>query len=374
MPSTDVALARYFAALPDPRIDRTKKHLLVDIVVITLCAVMAGADSWEEIAAFGRIKEAWLRRFLKLPHGIPSHDTFYRLFAALEPRAFQDCFGQWITALSEVAGLKTIAVDGKAVRAARQATASGCLHLVNAWATQNHLILAQQAVATGSSEATALPDLLRVLDLKGALVSLDAGGCHQDIAQQIREQKGHYLLAVKKNQPTLHAVLEALFDPVRDGETPVQPVTQHSQTEEGHGRQEERYVTAMARPTGLPDGWPDVAAAVMVVRDRVAGTKRSCEAHYYLTSLKGTAKTLGVLIRGHWQIENGLHWVLDVAFREDQQRTQAGHAGANLGWVRRVALSLLKQAKATGSVKGKRLRAGWDDGFLLQALQGIPGN
>lgn len=374
MPTTDVALARYFAALPDPRIDRTKKHLLVDIVVITICAVIAGADSWEEIAEFGQSKEAWLRRFLKLPEGIPSHDTFYRVFAALEPRAFQDCFGQWITAVSKVTGLKTIAVDGKAVRAARQATASGCLHLVNAWATQNHLILAQTAVASGSSEATALPELLRVLDLQGALVSLDAGGCHQEIAQQIRDQHGHYLLAVKRNQPKLYAALEALFDPVRDGEQPVQPVTQHSQVAESHGRQEERYVTAMARPPGLPVGWPDVAAAVMVVRDRVAGSKRSCEAHYYLTSLKGTAKTLGTLIRGHWQIENGLHWVLDVAFREDQQRTQVGHAGANLGWVRRVALSLLKQATAKGSVKGKRLRAGWDDDFLLQVLQGIPGN
>jgi predicted transposase YbfD/YdcC len=374
MPTTDVALARYFAALPDPRIDRTKKHLLVDIVVITICAVIAGADSWEEIAAFGQSKEAWLRRFLTLPEGIPSHDTFYRVFAALEPRAFQDCFGQWITAVSKVTGLKTIAVDGKAVRAARHATASGCLHLVNAWATQNHLILAQTAVATGSSEATALPELLRVLDLKGALVSLDAGGCHQEIAQQIRDQQGHYLLAVKRNQPKLYAAVEALFDPVRDGAPPVQPVTQHSQVAESHGRQEERYVTAMARPPGLPTGWPDVAAAVMVVRDRVAGTQRSCAAHYYLTSLKGTAKTLGTLIRGHWQIENGLHWVLDVAFREDQQRTQVGHAGANLSWVRRVALSLLKQAQAKGSVKGKRLRAGWDDDFLLQVLQGIPGN
>jgi predicted transposase YbfD/YdcC len=374
MPSTDVALARYFAALPDPRIDRTKKHRLVDIVMIALCAVIAGADSWEDIADFGHSKQDWLKRFLKLPHGIPSHDTFYRVFAALDPRAFQDCFGKWITALSEATGLRTIAVDGKAVRAARPATARGCLHLVNAWATQNHLVLAQTAVAAGSSEVTALPELLRVLDLKGALVSMDAGGCHQNLARQIRTQQGHYLLAVKKNQPTLHAVLEALFDPVRDGAAPVQPVTQHQQTEDRHGRHEERYVTAMARPPGLPDGWPDVAAAVMVVRDRIAGTKRSCEAHYYLTSLKGTAKTLGKLIRGHWQIENGLHWVLDVAFREDQQRTHAGHAGANLGWVRRVAATLLKQTTAAGSVRNKRLRAGWDTDFLLQVLQGNPGN
>ena len=304
MPSPDVALARYFAALPDPRVERTKKHQLVDIIMIALCAVIAGADSWEDIADFGRSRKDWLQRFLTLANGIPSHDTFYRVFAALDPRAFQDCFGQWITALSEAAGLKTIAVDGKAVRAARHATAKGCLYLVNAWATQNHLILAQQAVAPGSSEVTALPELLRVLDLQGALVSLDAGGCHQDVAQQIRDQKGHYLLAVKKNQPTLHAALEALFDPVRDGEKPVQPVTQHSQTEDRHGRHEERYVTAMARPPGLPDGWPDVGAALMVVRDRTAGRNNSCQVHYYLTSLKGTAKTLGKLIRGHWQIEN----------------------------------------------------------------------
>jgi predicted transposase YbfD/YdcC len=369
MPSQDAAFIRFFADLPDPRIDRTKKHRLVDILVIALCAVLGGADTWEEVEQFGRAKAAWLRRFLALPNGIPSHDTFYRVFAALDPHAFGDCFARWMAAACAATGLRHIAVDGKAVRGTPKATASGCLHLVSAWASANHLTLGQESVAEGSNEVAAIPALLRALDLAGALVTIDAAGCQTDIAAQIRRQEGHYLLAVKANQPSLHEAVQGLFARALDQD--FAGADTHATVEDGHGRQEERYVTVLPDPPGLPAGWPDVAAVVQVTRQRTAGGPTSCETSYYLSSLGGTAAELGRLIRDHWAIENGLHWVLDVAFREDERGTQAGHAGENLARLRRVATSLLKTVTAKGSIKGRRLRAGWDEDFLLTVLQGI---
>ncbi len=371
MPKQDVSIARYFAGLPDPRIDRTKKHSLGDILVVALCAVIAGADSWEEVEAFGEAKADWLKRFLALPNGIPSHDTFGRVFARLDPQAFGRCVAEWMAGVCEAAGLRHIAIDGKAVRSAPRNTFSGCLHLVSAWAAENRLILGQQAVADGSHEIAAIPELLKVLELKGALVTIDAAGCQKEIARQVRERGGDYLLAVKGNQPALHDAVYAVFD--RACETDFAGVKHdgHEQAEDGHGRHEERYVTVIYDPQGLPPGWPDVAAVVLVGREREVDGKRSDTAHYYITSLQGTAAELGNLIRRHWSIENELHWCLDVAFREDGQKTAAGHAGANLGLVRRVAASLLKQDPEKGSIKRKRLTAALDEGYLTQVLQGF---
>jgi predicted transposase YbfD/YdcC len=366
-----IAFADYFADLPDPRVDRTKKHLLSDILVIAVCAVIAGADTFEEIETFGKAKHAWLKRFLALPNGIPSHDTFNRVFAALDRKAFAACFARWMAALCEAVGLRSIAIDGKAVRSAPRDTFSGCLHLVSAWAVENHLILGQEAVADGSHEIAAIPELLRVLDLKGALVTIDAAGCQGAIARQIRAQQGHYLLAVKGNQPGLHAAVQAVFDRACEADFAGVRYDTHAQVEDGHGRHEERYVTVIYDPEGLPPDWPDVAAVVLVGRERDVGGQNTSTAHYYLTSYRGRASVLGRHIRGHWGIENGLHWVLDVAFREDANRTRARNAGANLGQVRRVAASLLKQAPARGSIKAKRLNAALDDSYLLQVLQGF---
>jgi predicted transposase YbfD/YdcC len=368
MPKQDVSIARYFADLPDPRIDRTKKHSLTDILVIALCAVVCGADSWEEVEAFGEAKKGWLKGFLALPNGIPSHDTFYRVFARLDPQKFGECVGGWMAGACEAAGLRHIAVDGKAVRSAPGNTFSGCLHLVSAWAAENRLILGQRAVAAGSHETAAVPELLKVLDLSGALVTLDAAGCQKEIAKQIRAAGGDYLLAVKGNQPTLHGAVSAVFERACEAEFAGVEHDGHVAVEDGHGRHEERYVTAIYGPEGLPPEWPDVAAVVVVGREREVGGVNASTAHYYVTSLRGTAAELGRLIRRHWAVENELHWCLDVAFREDDQRT-AGQAGANLGLVRRVAASLLKQSPEKGSIKAKRLRAGWDDGFRLQVLQ-----
>jgi predicted transposase YbfD/YdcC len=374
MPTQEVALTHYFADLTDPRLDRTTKHLLLDILAITLCATIAGADTWEEVERFGKAKRDWLQRFLQLPNGIPSHDTLNRVFAALDPKAFADSVGRWMAAVCAAAGLKQVAIDGKAARRAPRNTFSGCLHLVSAWATANRLILGQEAVAERSNEIAAIPELLRVLELKGALVTIDAAGTQVEIAKQIREQGGDYLLAVKGNQPTLQAAVQAVFDQACIADFAGVSYDMHATTESGHGRQEERYVTVIYEPAGLPPEWPDVAAVVLVGRERTVQGKNASTSHYYVTSRRGKARRLGEAIRGHWGIENGLHWVLDVAFGEDGNSTRAGHGGANLGLVRRLALSLLKQDPAKGSIKAKRLSAALDDNYLLRILQGIPEN
>jgi predicted transposase YbfD/YdcC len=371
MPKHDVSIARYFADLPDPRIDRTKKHALADILVIALAATIAGADSWDEVERFGIAKRDWLQGFLALPNGIPSHDTFYRVFARLDPQKFGACVAAWMAAVGEAAGLRHVAVDGKAVRAAPRDTFTGCLHLVSAWAAENRLILGQQAVADGSHEIAALPELLRALDLHGALVTIDAAGCQKEVAQQVRDQGGDYLLAVKGNQPALHAAVLAAFGRALEADFRGHDHDADESVTAGHGRHEERVVTVLYDPAGVPADWPDVAAVVLVARGREVNGARTDAAHYYVTSLRGTAAELGALIRRHWAVENELHWTLDVAFREDANKTAAGHAGANLGLVRRVAVSLLKQDPATGSIKAKRLSAALDEAYLTKVLHGF---
>jgi predicted transposase YbfD/YdcC len=367
--SSEISFARYFADLPDPRVERTRWHRLDDILVITLCAVICGADGFEEIERFGKARHDWLKRFLALPKGIPSHDTFNRVLAALDRKKFAECFTRWMTDLCERTGLRTIAVDGKSCRAAAADTFSGCLHLVSAWAVENNLILGQVAVADGSNEIAAIPELLKVLDLKGALVTIDAAGCQTEIVEQIREQGGDYLVAVKGNQPTLQQAVHAVFD--RAGETEFSGCRMAATVEDGHGRHEERYITVIQNPEGLPGEWADVGAVVMVGREREVKGKNASTAHYYITSLRGTAKKLAGYVRGHWGVENGLHWCLDVSFGEDANRTRDRNAGANLGVVRRVAASLLKQDKSRGSIKAKRFGAALDEKYLERILQGF---
>ena len=372
MPDQELAFARYFADLPDPRADRTKKHSLHDILGVTLCAVICGADSFEGIERFGTARQDWLKRFLTLPNGIPSHDTFNRVLAALDRKVFAACFGKWMADLNTATGLKAIAIDGKACRAAPGDTFSGCLHLVSAWATENGLILGQEAVADGGHEITTIPTLLKALDLKGAVVTIDAAGCQKAIVEQIRQQGGDYLVTVKGNQPTLHRAVAAAFE--KGGETGWAGCDTSASVEDGHGRHEERYVTVIRDPDGLPVGWKDVGAVVVVGRERAVAGANASTWHYYLTSLRGTAAELGGYVRGHWGVENGLHWCLDIAFREDENRTRGTNAGANLGVVRRVAASLLKQDKDKGSIKAKRLNAAWNSEYLEQVLQGFKAN
>jgi predicted transposase YbfD/YdcC len=367
-----LAITDVFADLTDPRLDRNRLHLLTDILTIALCAVLCGANTWEQIAAFGAAKGDWFVGFLALPNGIPSHDTFYRVLTAPDPGAFAERFGRWMAAACQATGLIPIAIDGKSARRARRNTATGCLHLVGAWAAENRLTLGQVAVADGSNEVAAIPELLRTLELAGALVTIDAAGCQTENARIIREGGGHYLLAAKGNQPALEAAVRAVFDRACAAEFEGVRHDSHASVEDGHGRHEERYVTVIYDPVGVPADWPDVAAVVLAARERRVGDRTESTAHYYLTSYAGTAAEIAGFVRGHWGIDNGLHWVLDVAFREDESRTRGGHAGANLGLRRRVAVSLPKRAADKGGIETKRLRAGWDQEFLLRVLQGIP--
>lgn len=368
-------LTAVFAELPDPRRETANKlHRLTDILTIAACAVMGGAETWEAIAEYGRTKEPFFRRFLPLENGIPSPDTFERVFAKLAPGAFAQAFGRWMAAACEATGLVPVAVDGKSARAAKRNTATGCLHVVTAWATENRLVLGTASVPDGSNEVAAIPELLRTLDLAGAIVTIDAAGCQVENARIIREQEGHYLLAVKDNQPTLRAAAEEVIDRACEADFTGVRCDGHESVEDGHGRHEERYVTVVYDPEGLPSEWPDVAAVVQVNREREIDGKRTETSHYYITSHEGTADDFGRWVRGHWDIENGLHWVLDVVFREDRSRIRAANAGTNLALIRRVAVSLLRRAPGKGSGVTKRLKAGWDDDYLLQVLQGISAN
>jgi predicted transposase YbfD/YdcC len=370
---TPLPLTAVFDDLPDPRRDtKNKLHRLTDILTIATCAVLGGAESWEAIAEDGRTKADFFRRSLPLDNGVPSPDTFERVFAKLAPGAFSQAFGRWMASACQATGLAPVAIDGKSARAAKRDTATGCLHVVTARAAEGRLVLGTAAVADGSNEIAAIPELLRALDLAGAIVTIDAAGCQVENARIIREKKGHYLLTVKDNQPTLRAAVEAVFDRACEADFVGARTDGHEEVDDGHGRHEERYVTVVYEPTGLPVDWPDMAAVVLVNREREVGGERTTTSHYYISSHAGTAAEFARGVRGHWDIENGLHWVLDVVFREDRSRVREGNAGTNLAMIRRVAASLLSRAPGKGSGVTKRLKAGWDESYLLQVLQGIP--
>jgi predicted transposase YbfD/YdcC len=364
-------IAHHFAALPDPRHPAFRDHhLLGDILVIGLSAVLAGAESWDGIAAFGLAKEDWLRSLgLALPNGVPSHDTFNRVFAALDPRAFQAAFTGWINSIIAALGFCHIPIDGKALRGAR-GPGGTCLRLVSAWAARQRLTLAQVAVAEGGNEVTALPELLRLLDLHGALVSIDAAGCQKDIAAQVRSAGGDYLLAVKENQPTLYGDVQECFARAHEGGFAGPGCDSFVTREAGHGRQEERRTFVLYEPAGLSTQgeWADLHAVVQVIRTRRAGGEETDEVSYYISSSAAPAAALAEGVRGHWGIENGQHWCLDVLFGEDRCRARQGNAAVNLAWLRRMALSLLRQDDSKGSIPTKRLRAALDDDFRRHLL------
>jgi predicted transposase YbfD/YdcC len=364
-------IAHHFAAVADPRHPAFQDyHRLGDILVIALCAALSGARSWDAIARFGHSKETWLRSIgLTLPHGPPSHDTFNRVFAALDPLAFQHCFTNWINAVCDTLGFVHIPVDGKVVRGSRGPDGTA-LHLVSAWAAEQRLSLAQVAVGDGGNEITAIPQLLKLLDLHGSLVSIDAVGCQKAIAQQIRDGGGDYLLAVKDNQPTLHADIRAAF--ARAMATDLEGVRHELfVTEEtGHGRSEERAYVVLYEPEGLGTAreWADLQAVVWVLRTRRVGDEESVEQSYYISSSAAPAARLAEGIRAHWGIENGQHWCLDVLFGEDRCRSRQGHAAENLAWLRKMVLSLLRHDGGKDSAPTKQLRAALEDDYRLHLL------
>ena len=364
-------IAHHFANLADPRHPAFQDHhRLGDLLVIALCAVLSGARSWDAIARFGRSKETWLRSLgLTLPNGPPAHDTFNRLFAAVDPLAFQHCFTGWINAVCETLGFIHIPVDGKTLRGSRGPDGTA-LHLVSAWAAAHRLTLAQVAVADKSNEITAIPELLKLLDLQGALVSIDAIGCQKAIAQQIRDQGGDYLLAVKDNQPTLHADIQAAFEKALALELEGVRHDLFVTAETSHGRYEERVYLVLYEPKGLStaDEWTDLRTVVQVLRTRQHGDEESVEEACYISSSTASAAVLAEGIRAHWGIENGQHGCLDVLFGEDRCRSRQGNAAENLAWLRRMVLSLLRRDGGKDSAPTKQLRAALEDDYRLHLL------
>jgi predicted transposase YbfD/YdcC len=365
------SLRKHFRPLKDPRIVGRSRHLLFDIIVLAICGVIGNCDDWPDIALFAHKREAWFRRFLKLPHGVPSHDTFERVFAALEPRVFGRCCLAWLREVAGLIGVEQIAIDGKTLRGSAGA-ALGPLHLVSAWATQANLTLAQIAVDGKSNEITAIPQLLELLDLKGALVTIDAIGCQKAIAKQIVAGGGDFVLVVKGNQERLLDDIQATVAEALDGELPAGSVRQFTITEEGHGRREERSCVMVRYVAGIRDRklWPGLTTVGMVRRDRTVNGETTTEACYFIGSRRMGARRYLQALRSHWGIENNLHWQLDISFNEDASRIENRHGAANFALLRKMALSLLKRHPRKDSIARKRKRAALDTEFLAETLAG----
>jgi len=367
------ALLRLFDQVEDPRVERCKLHRLTDILVIALCAVICGADSWTEVELFGQAKFDWLRTFLELPHGIPSHDTFGRVFARLKPDQLERCFQAWMQALAETSGGRLIALDGKTIRRSfDKADGKAAIHMVSAWCQTNHLALGQLATDAKSNEITAIPQLLALLDITDAVVTIDAMGCQRAIARQIVEQEGHYVLQVKKNQDTLYDRIKETFDELTLRPIAGVPYSFYEDLDAGHGRVETRriWTTEWTDWFTQRGEWAGLRSFVCVESQRTAEGRTSTERRYYISDLAGLdARSMLDYVRGHWGIENELHWSLDVAFREDTLRNRVGHSAENLSRIRRLALNLLRRDKTCrAGIKGKRLQACLKDEYLLRIL------
>jgi predicted transposase YbfD/YdcC len=370
-------LVEALAAVPDPRRQcKDLRHPLVDVLVVGFCGVLCGCDDFVELETFGRKKEEFFRRFLKLPEGIPSHDTFRRVFQAVCPQALQRCLIGWLQGVRQavpVAGA-VIAIDGKTLRRTfDRAQGLGALHLVSAWASVNGLTLGQVAVGAKSNEITAIPQLIELLDLKDCVVTIDAAGCQKDIAAQIVAKEADYVLALKENQPALYHQVSDYFLEQLEKEGPDRKLRHHREVEEGHGRSETRetFVAPATKGMVASGAWLGLATVVLVIRRCVDhGTgKSSDEVRYFISSLPAKVKRLAGAVRQHWGIENGLHWVLDVAFNEDRMRQRDRNGIENLALLNRLAVSLLRQDKTVkAGVKCKRKAAGWDDDYLLHLL------
>jgi len=370
-------LLRIFGDVEDPRVERTKLHLLPDILAITLCVVICGADTWMEIELFGQAKIEWLRTFLALPHGIPSHDTFGRVFARLNPEQLERCFMAWMQALAQASGGRLTAIDGKTLRRSLdKANRKAAIHMVSAWCEANHLALGQLATDAKSKEITVIPKLLKMLDISDSVVTIDAMGCQKVIAQQIVEQQGHYVLQVKGNQESLHDIKKDTFDELTGRGIPGVPYSSHEEVDGGHGRVETRRIWTAEWIGWYAQraDWTGLRSFVCVESERTVDGQTSKDRRYYISDLGGVeARTMLAYVRGHWGIENRLHWSLDVTFREDTLRNRVGHSAENFSRIRRLALNLLRRDKTCKvGLKGKRLKACLKEDYLLQILsQGI---
>ena len=366
-----------FATLEDPRIERSKRHKLLDIITIAICAIICGADSWVHIEMFGRSKEEWFQTFLELPGGIPSHDTFGEVFSRLNPEQFQSCFMGWTREVAQLAPGEVVAIDGKTVRRSHDRSRNRqAIHLVSAWASANTMTLGQVKTEEKSNEITAIPRLLELLDLHGCIVTIDAMGCQREIAEQIVGSGADYVLAVKDNQGQLHDDVRDLFGGAEEFGFEGIPHDYARTLNKGHGRLETRECWAVTDPecwdylqTGKQ--WSGLKAVVKISArlETVAGA--TVQSRYYISSLDAPARKLLEAVRSHWSIENSLHWTLDVTFREDQCRVRKYHAPQNLATMRQISHNLLKnETSLKVGIQGKRLQAGWREDYLLKVLLG----
>jgi len=369
------SLAAHFAQVPDPRLERTKDHQLLDILMIAICAILCGANDWVGVATFGQARLGWFRTFLALPNGIPSHDTFGRVFARLDPAAFTQAFLEWTQAIRTVLSAEVIAIDGKTLRRSHdQGLGKGAIDMVSAWATANHLVLGQRKTAEKSNEITAIPELLRVLDVTGCIVTIDAMGCQTKIVETIVERGGDCVIAVKENQPRLYDDLQTTFRDARATHFREVAHDFHQTVEKDHGRMETRRCWTITEPRYLDyindaQAWQHLRTIVMVEAERRIGDHITVETRYFIASLENDAALALHAVRGHWGIENQVHWVLDLAFREDESRVRKDHGAENLAVLRHIALNLLKQDTTTKlGTQNKRLKAAWDQDYLLALL------
>ncbi len=370
-----LSLTVHFAQVPDPRVERTKDHQLLDILVIAICAILCGANDWVGIATFGQARLAWFRTFLDLPNGIPSHDTFGRVFARLDPVAFAQAFLNWTQAIRTVLQAEVIAIDGKTLRRSHdKGLGKGAIDMVSAWATANHLVLGQRKTAEKSNEITAIPELLGVLDVAGCIVTIDAMGCQTKIVETIVERGGDYVIAVKANQPRLYDDLQTMFRDAQASQFRDVAHDFHQTVEKNHGRLEVRRGWTIAEPSYLEylndaQAWPHLRTVVKVEAERQIGDATTVETRYFIASLENKAALALHAVRGHWGIENQVHWVLDLAFREDESRVRKDHGAENFAVLRHIALNLLKRDHTTKlGTQNKRLKAAWDQDYLRALL------
>jgi predicted transposase YbfD/YdcC len=368
------ALEEYFATLPDPRIERCRRHKLIDIVTIAICTLLCGGEGFTDMEEFGHSRREWLETFLELPSGIPSHDTFGRVFARLAPAEFAACFESWARASVKQLSGEVVALDGKRARHSfDRAEGKEAIELVSAWVKEQRLTLGQVKVAADSNEITAVPELLKAIEIKGAVVTVDALNTQKEIAAQIRAKGADYVLALKGNHLGLKQEVEELFCAIKEDRTYGYHVETDRPIDKEHGRIEQRtcqQVAVVAERFSEGHLWKDLRSVARVEREREVGERRSHEVRYYLSSLEVDAARMQQIIRGHWAIENSCHWILDVVFREDDSRVRVGNAAQNLALVRKLALSMLSREKSCKrGVKVKRFKAALDLQYLLKILR-----
>ena len=366
MKTEKTSLHRYFENIPDYRVARNKKHSLSDIIILSILAVICGAESWNSIEEFGKTKIDFLRTILKLPNGIPSHDTINRVFSNLRPKIFEELFVKWVEDIKDESIKKeVISIDGKCIRGSKDSFhGQSPIHMVSAWACENELVLGQLKVDEKSNEITAIPQLLRLLDIEGSIISIDAMGTQTAIAETIIENKANYILAVKANQQQLHEQIQGRFERQT-------PCSTDTTLEKGHGRIETRKCEVITKLDYIDNRiyWKSIKSVVKITSSREIGEKVSTEVRYYISSLEDSAADFNKFIRQHWGIENKLHWTLDMVFNEDQQRKRTKNAANNFSYIRKIALNTLKKDNYKGSLVTKRLKAGWDNKFLLALLK-----